>query len=142
MPVRVFLPLALQLKGGRKTIISPVPLSQVAPRKPSFDNAMIKALARAFSWRHRIEKGEFSSITALGKAERLNQSYACRLLRLTLLSPDIVQAILEGDHNPELTLRRLLQPFPMRWQAQRELFCFTGAVPPLAQPHNNSVRFG
>ena len=140
-PVQVFLPLALQLKGGRKTIISPVPLSQVAPRKPSFDNAMIKAVARAFSWRGRIEQGEFQSITELAKAERVNPSYACRLLRLTLLAPDIVQAIVDGTHNAELTLRRLLQPFPMRWQAQRELFCFTGAVPPLAQPHNNSVRF-
>ena len=142
MPVRVFLPLALQLKGGRKTIISPVPLWQVVPRKRSFDNAMIKAVARAFSWRGRIEQGEFQSITELAKAERVNPSYACRLLRLTLLAPDIVQAVVDGTHNAELTLRRLLQPFPMRWQAQRELFCFTGAVPPLAQPHNNSVRFG
>ena len=100
-PIQVFLPLALQLKGGRKTIISPVPLWQVVPRKHSFDNAMIKAVARAFSWRGRIEQGEFQSITELAKAERVNPSYACRLLRLTLLAPDIVQAIVDGTHNAD-----------------------------------------
>ena len=121
-PIQVFLPLDLQLKGGRKTIISPMPLWQVVPRKPSFDNAMIKAVARAFSWRGRIEQGEFTSITELAKAERLNQSYACRLLRLTLLAPDIIEAIVSGTHNAKLSLHQLLQPFPMRWQAQREMF--------------------
>ena len=121
-PLQVFLPLKLRLKGGRKTIISPVPLWQVVPRKHSFDNAMIKAVARAFSWRGRIEQGEFTSITELAKAERLNQSYACRLLRLTLLAPDIIEAIVSGTHNAKLSLHQLLQPFPMRWQAQREMF--------------------
>ena len=83
---------------------------------------MIKALARAFLWRRRIEQGEFLSITELAKAERINQSYACRLLRLTLLSPEIVQAILDGRQSADLTLHHLLQPFPSDWEAQREVF--------------------
>src|ERR1043166_2141650 len=80
-------------RGGRKTIIS----DAVPPTsRARIDNALLKALARAYRWRKRIEDGEYASITELAKAERVNESYACRLLRLTLLAPAIVTGILNG----------------------------------------------
>jgi hypothetical protein len=102
------------IRGGRKTIISD---SVQSPPQPRIDNALLKALARAFRWRHLIESGEYASISELAKAEGINQSYACRMLRLTLLSPAIVTDILDSRHN--LLLKTLMKPLPVTWDKQR-----------------------
>ena len=128
--------MAFAIRGGRKMIISkslsapdeglhlslergsaPRKSFRPAPRVRS-DNSLLKALARAHRWRRMIETGEYSSITELAKAENVNQSYACRLLRLTLLAPAIVAAILNGRHASELMLNQLMKPHPIRWNEQ------------------------
>jgi hypothetical protein len=106
------------LRGGRKTIISEF----LAPTpRPKTDEALLKALARAHRWRRQIEAGEYASITDLAKAERVNESYACRLLRLTLLAPSIVTDILNGRHGSEVMLKQLMQPLPIRWDEQKAI---------------------
>ena len=117
--ITVTVPLRFERRGGRKTIISPVPY---APPTPKYDNALIKALARAHRWRRMIEMGEYPSVTELAKAERINQSYACRLLRLTLLAPDIVNTILDGQQANDMTLKRLTEIFSIAWNEQRLRF--------------------
>jgi hypothetical protein len=102
--------------GGRKTIISE---AVQAPPQPRIDNALLKALARAHRWRRMIESGEYASITELSKTEGVNQSYACRLLRLTLLAPAVITEILNGRHNSDLMLKQLMKPFPAQWDEQR-----------------------
>lgn len=111
----VLVPLKFERNGGRKTIISSMPYT---PPPPQHDNALIKALARAHRWRLMIETGQFASITELAKAERINQSYACRLLRLTLLAPEIVQRILDGTQPQNIQLKHLLRPLPVQWGLQ------------------------
>ena len=118
----VHVPLTMHLRGGRKTVISPVPVSYQSAPKARFDNALIKAIARAHRWRVMIEQGPYPSITELAKAEGVNQSYACRLLRLTLLAPEIIDAILNGAQPPPLQLAHLLRPFPVRWAQQNTVF--------------------
>lgn len=113
--VVVSVPIRFSRRGGRKTVISPVPY---APVPTKFDNALIKALARAHRWRRMIEAGEYASISELAKSEKINQSYACRLLRLTLLAPAIVEAILNGTQPPRLQLGELLRPIPLEWDRQ------------------------
>jgi hypothetical protein len=113
--ITVTVPIKLVRRGGRKTVMSPVPY---APPPPNYDNAMVKALARSHRWRRMIETGRYSSITELAKAEKVNESYACRLLRLTLLAPEIVESILNGGQRPALTLSQLLRPLPLEWQQQ------------------------
>ncbi len=103
------------VRGGRKTIISEV--TQTPPGART-DNAPLKALARAHRWRRMIEGGEYASITELAKAEKVNQSYACRMLRLTLLAPSIVTNILDGRHTDVLLLRQIMKPLPVRWDEQ------------------------
>lgn len=111
----VHVPMKFTLRGGRKTVISGlVP----ATPQPRIENALLKALARAHRWRRQIESGEYASITELSKAERVNESYACRLLRLTLLSPIIVTEILNDSHNSDLTLKQLMTPLPVGWDEQ------------------------
>jgi hypothetical protein len=113
--ITVHVPMTFTIRGGRKTILSDaVP----APPQPRIDNALLKALARAHRWRRMIESGEYASITELAKAEGVNQSYACRVLRLSLLAPSIVTTILNGRHDSDVMLKQLMKPLPIRWDEQ------------------------
>jgi hypothetical protein len=113
--ITVHVPMTFALRGGRKTILSDaVP----APPQPRIDNALLKALARAHCWRRMVEGGEYASITELAQGERVNESYACRILRLSLLAPRIVTSILDGRHHSDLMLKKLMKPLPVRWEEQ------------------------
>ena len=113
--VTVHVPMEFVIRGGKKTIISEL---IAAPPQPRVDNAILKALARAHRWRKLVEDGTYTSITELAKAEGVNESYACRLFRLTLLAPEIVTSVLDGAHKSDLMLKDLLKPLPARWSEQ------------------------
>lgn len=115
--VTVHVPMKFSRRGGRKTIISEI--VPASPPPPRTEDALLKALAKAFRWRKQIETGEYASITELAKDKGVNESYACRLLRLTLLSPEIVTSILDGRQHPNLTLKQLTRPMPVRWDQQQ-----------------------
>lgn len=116
LTVRV--PLAVRKqRGGRKLVLMP---DGRAPRGASAaDTTLMKALARAFRWRRMMETGRYSTIDELAAAEKINSSYVSRLLRLTLLAPDIVAAILDGQQADGMTLPGLMEPFPVEWASQR-----------------------
>jgi hypothetical protein len=80
---------------------------------------MIKAVARAFRWRCLIETGTYATIEEIAEAESINSSYVARVLRLTLLAPGTVEAILDGRQPPDMTLGELLRPFSVVWTEQR-----------------------
>jgi len=103
-------------RGGRKEMQLPEGAAQ--PR--TIDNTLVKALARAFRWKRMLESGEFASISELAEREGIAPYYMTRALRLTLLAPDIIEAILDGRQGPEVTLVRLLEPFPLAWNDQRD----------------------
>ena len=65
-----------------------------------------------------IESGEYGSITDLAKAEDVNQSYACRILRLSMLAPSIVTTILNGRQDSDVMLKQVMKPLPVRWDEQ------------------------
>ena len=81
------------------------------------DNTLIKALARAHRWRRMLEGGDYGTLAEMADAERISRSYVSRILRLTLLAPDIVERILDG--RPTAGLPQLLKPFPVEWEEQR-----------------------
>jgi hypothetical protein len=135
--VTVHVPMTFTIRGGRKMIISDTPhnpderlhqsvegawttlkLSRQAASQRT-NNAMLKALAKAYRWRRMIESGTFTSITELAKAESVNQSYACRILRLTLLAPNIVTEILDGQYPSDVMLKRVMRSLPILWDEQR-----------------------
>jgi hypothetical protein len=87
---------------------------------------MVKAIARAFRWREMLENGTHATIAEIAAAEKINESYVGRVLRLTLLAPDIVETILGGRHPTQMTLAVLMRRLPILWSAQRaELMCPT-----------------
>ncbi len=106
-------PFRVVKRGGRKEMQLPEGATQ--PRRT--DNTLVKALARAFRWKRMLKSGEFATIAELAEREGIASSYMTRVLRLTLLAPDIVEAILDGRQGPEVTLARVLEPFPVEWDA-------------------------
>jgi hypothetical protein len=118
--ITLHVPLRLQQRGGRKRVVTPdgKPISPA----PQIDNALVKALARAHRWQRMLEAGQYASLTELAEAEKINRSYLSRVLRLTLLAPEVVEAILDGRQGPEVTLDKLMEPFPVEWQTQGEHF--------------------
>ena len=86
------------------------------------DNTLVKALARAFRWKRMLVSGEFATITELAVREGIAPSYLTRVLRLTLLAPNIVEVILDGRQEPNITLASLIVSFPVEWEAQRQIW--------------------
>jgi hypothetical protein len=85
----------------------------------TFGLAMVKAIARAFRWQDLLENGTHATIAEIAAAEKINESYVGRVLRLALLAPDIVEAIVDGRQPAGLQLEDLLSPFPIEWPEQR-----------------------
>jgi hypothetical protein len=112
------IPIRLQRRGGRKLIMTPDGAAAPA-RKPSRDGTLIRALVRAHRWRWRIESGRAKSITDLAEQAGVTVAYVCRLLPLTCLAPDIVEAILDGRQPKELRLAEVLGNGPLGWDEQR-----------------------
>ena len=80
---------------------------------------MVKAIARAFRWREMLESGEYATIKEIARMEKINDSYVARVLRLTLLAPDVVEMIVNGRQPPSLTLSFLMDRFPPIWAEQQ-----------------------
>jgi hypothetical protein len=118
MTVRV--PMTFRKRGGRKLVIAPDGRPLSAPPRARIDNTMIKALARAFRWRRMLETGAVVTIREIAAKEKINESYVSRALRLTLLAPGIVEAILDGRQSAEVTLPVLMRRFPVGWREQDE----------------------
>ena len=115
LTVRV--PLAVRKRGGRKLVLTP---GGMAPRGASAaDTTLVKALARAFRWSRMMETGRYGTLNELAVSEQINSSYVSRLLRLTLMAPDIVEAILDGRQPEGMTLPGLMEPFPVEWAGQQ-----------------------
>ena len=118
--ITVHVPFRVRKRGGRKLMVSPDGTTE--PARPQVDNSLVKALARAHRWKRLLDSGEFTTIAELAKREGISKSYMTRVLRLTLLAPDIVEAILDGRQGPEMTLARVLEPFQVEWNEQRKSF--------------------
>lgn len=118
--VTVRVPISIRKRGGRKLVLPPDGATiPGAPVHRRVDSAMIKAVARAFRWREILESGTHSTIAEIATAEKINESYVGRVLRLTLLAPGIVEAILSGQQPAGLQLEDLLKRFPVEWREQQ-----------------------
>ena len=116
--VTIKVPFAVRKRGGRKLVLAPDG-APVPPAAPYIDTTLVKAIARAFRWQKMLETGGYATIREIAKAERINPSYVSRVLRLTLLAPATVEAILEGRATAGPTLAEAMGVFPVEWQRQR-----------------------
>ncbi|MBL8198830.1 MAG: site-specific recombinase resolvase [Chromatiales bacterium] len=115
------IPVRIKRHGGRKVVI-PAPESPEA-EAPEHHQPILNALARAYHWQRLLDEGRMTSGVEIARQEGLNQSSVNELLRLTLLSPQIVLALLAGQQPRTLTLRWLKNhELPADWEAQGEVF--------------------
>ena len=117
--ITVRVPISLRQRGGRKLVITPDGARAWAPPRARVDSALVKALARAFRWRKLLENGVYGTIDEIAAAEKINDSYVSRVLRLTLLAPEIVQDILDGQQPVSVQLGELLDGLPIAWNEQK-----------------------
>lgn len=111
------IPISFRRQGGRKKVVTPPHTPDWTP-PPRVDNTIVKALVRAHRWRNMLEANLFTSVRDLAKAEKINESYVCRVLRLTLLSPSLTEAILNGQQPEDLYLAHVLRSIPTAWDKQ------------------------
>jgi hypothetical protein len=117
--ITVRVPISIRKRGGRKLVLAPDGTNRIpVPICRHVDDPLIKAIARAFRWREMLENGRYGTIAELAASEKINEAYVSRILRLTLLAPSIVEAIMEGRHTAETTLAGLMRPFPVGWSDQ------------------------
>ncbi len=118
----IVVPFTIRKRGGRKLILTPDGFIAQPIQRARPDNALLKALARGFRWKKMLQEGDYQTLEEIADAENINPSYVSRLLRMTLLAPEIVEAILAGRQQAGLTMARAMQPFPMEWNIQRNQF--------------------
>ncbi len=128
--VDVFVPIAFRRFGGRKVIVSPDGKPVLPDRSKAADTTLTKALARACRWQKLLDDGAYASLAEIAEKERINRSYLSRTIRLSLLAPDIVEAILNGTQPATLRLADLEAPFTIDWREQRATFGFTATHGP------------
>jgi hypothetical protein len=116
--VTVTAPFVVRKRGGRKLVITPDGVTAAPAPRANVDSALLKALARGFRWRKLLETGDHSTVEEIADAENINPSYVSRVLRMTLLAPEIVEAIVAGRQPEGLTMARAMQPFPLEWERQ------------------------
>jgi hypothetical protein len=116
----VTIPMTWKRHGGRKVIIAPDGCDAWAPAKPRPDETLIRALARAHRWKRMLEDGTYRSAQDIADSEGITRSFVNRLLRLTLLTPDIQEAILDGRQPKALQLEDLTQALLSSWEEQRQ----------------------
>ncbi len=117
--VTIKVPFAVRKRGGRKLVLAPNG-APVPPVAPQIDSTLVKAIARAFRWQKMLETGKYATIKEIAKAERINPSYVSRVLRLTLLAPATLEAILDGRAAAGPTLAEAMGVFPVEWEEQVE----------------------
>lgn len=116
--VTLHVPFRVVRRGGRKEMHLP---DGVRPDHKA-DSTLVKALARAFRWKGMLDSGEYATIAELAEREGIATSYMTRILRLTQLEPGIIEAVLDGRQNDAVTLARLMDPFPISWIEQKNIF--------------------
>jgi hypothetical protein len=115
----VRIPMRFQRRGGRKRIVAPDGSAIVPSSKPQPSGTLVKALARAWRWQRMLDDGVYASVSEICDAENISKSYVSRILRLALLAPDMIEAILAGSADQSLRLERLERPLPVSWEEQR-----------------------
>lgn len=115
-------PMTFRIRGGKTVMVLPDGARAIERKEATIDNTMVKVIARGFRWQRMLADGLYNTIDDLAAGEKINPSYVSRIMRLALLSPAIVEAILDGRHPAHLTMKDLLEPFPLDWGEQHRHF--------------------
>lgn len=111
-------PLQIRRRRGRREIIVPIGADADTAVPVRTNRGLALTIARAHRWRQLLEEGQYASIRELAADLGVDNSYVARILRLTLLAPDLIEAILDGTEPDGLSLEKLYRA-PAVWEEQR-----------------------
>ena len=124
------IPMTFRRRADKAVIVLPNGERAIERREALIDNTMVKLIARGHRWHRKLFDGTHASIEDLAKSENISPSFVSRILRLAYLSPTLVEAILDGKYPAHLTMKDLMEPFPMEWERQAEHFFAKNPVYP------------
>lgn len=113
------IPMKLKKRCGRKEVIVADGLHERAGN-PDMDVPFVIALARAHAWQELLDSGKYRSIAEMAQDLDICSSYMKRLLRFTILAPDIIEAVLDGKESDAISQSKLTGEIPAKWHVQRE----------------------
>jgi hypothetical protein len=128
---RVHIPLNLKRTSGRKRIITkeePQHRTSLNNHCIAYRNAMLIAIARGFRWRKLLDEGRYMSIRHMADDLGIVAPYMSRLIRLTFLAPDIIEAIVDGREPNGMSIEKLRRQMPLLWNEQRRVLAFVEAI--------------
>ncbi len=125
--LHIRIPMQFSRRSSRKMIVRPdgKTLSEMIDAEAdNTDYTFISALGKAFSWQRMLDEGKYQTPKELAEKEKVEVTHMYRVMRLTLLAPDIIEAVLNGKQPRTLTLQNVVRGFPISWQEQRKVFGF------------------
>ena len=120
--IRIHIPLKFKRRGGRKEIITPDGLPAVVPDRTTYQKPLVIALARAHRWQKLLDEGKVTSISDLARKFGVDASYVSRIMRLSLLSPEIIELVLKGREPNGFSLSKATKGLPLIWENQIVFF--------------------
>lgn len=124
-PMVLEIPVNFKKRHRRKMITAPDGKDLISNENTNFDETLIKAVTRAHKWQNMIDNGKARSIRDVAEREGIPSGYACKIIRLTELAPDITTAIINGRQPQSLQLANMMNDFPILWAEQRQYFGFS-----------------
>ncbi|KQZ92255.1 hypothetical protein ASD64_19330 [Mesorhizobium sp. Root157] len=116
--IRVVIPLTIRKKNGRPKILPPADIDPVEQRMQ--DPHVLRAIARAWSWRRKLDRGKASTLQDIATAEKVTDRYISRVMRLAWLSPDVLEKLIVHRMPPALSLNDLVLVAELPWAEQTE----------------------
>lgn len=113
--MRVFIPLTIRKRNGRPKIVPP---ADVVPDTGGVDPHVLKAIAKAWGWRRKLESGEAATLADIAKAEDVTPAYAGRMLKLAYLAPPVLEKLLIARVPPTVPVKELAAAAELPWGAQ------------------------
>ena len=113
--IRVIIPLTIRKRNGRPKIVPP---SDMAPETGGVDPHILKAIAKAWSWRRKLESGAFGTMSDVAEAENVTPPYVGRMLKLAYLSPVVLEKLLIARVSPVVSVKELAEVTELPWAEQ------------------------
>ena|SRR5690554_3305753 len=113
--MRVFIPLTIRKRNGRPKIVPP---AEMVPDTGGVDPHVLKAIAKAWSWRRKLESGTLATIQDIAEAEGVTPAFIRRTMKLAYLAPAVLEQILIARISPAVSLKDLAAAAELSWTGQ------------------------
>ena len=116
--MRVFIPLTIRKRNGRPKIVPP---ADMALDTGGVDPHVLKAIAKAWSWRRKLESGDAATMQDIADAEGTTHRFVVRMLKLAYLAPEVLAQILIARMSPAVSLKDLSAIADVPWLQQLDV---------------------